>query len=94
MTMEWHHSNEFNSNRGNSFPEHSERMSGFRRSHAVVAMVNAPRRDEAALLESTRPLPVGHPVMKTGGSRFFNSPADWSALVPVLKVARHKLSQN
>ncbi len=98
MTREWNGRNNWlNPNGGNgrgSFQEHDERIRGFRRSHAKVAMVNAPRCDQATLIERMEFLPVSHPVMKTGGSRFLSGTADWSALVPVLRVARYKLSQN
>ena len=87
MTMEW------SSNKA-SFREHREYMRGFRRSHADVAMVNAPRRDELELLESMPPLPVPPAMVETGGSRLSNSTVDWSALVPVPKVAQYKLSPN
>ena len=86
MTMKW--------NNRESFQEHHERMRGFRRSHDDVALVNAPRCDEAALLESMEPLQICRTMMQTGGSRFLNSTADWSTLVPIPKVARYKLSQN
>ena len=39
-------------NGGSSFQEHDEHMRGFRRAHAGVAMVNAPRWDKATLIES------------------------------------------
>ena len=81
-------------NGGSSFQEHDEHMRGFRRAHAGVAMVNAPRCDKTALIERTRPLQVSRPVTETGGSRFLSGTADWSALVPVLRVALYKLSQN
>ena len=86
MTIEW--------NNRESFQEHHERMRGFRRSHADVALANAPRLDEPTLLESMEPLQIRCTMMETGGSRFLNSTADWSALVPIPKVARYKLSQN
>ena len=81
-------------NARNSFQEHNEHMKGFRRSHTNVAMVNAPRCDECALLESMCPLQVSHTIIETGGARCLNSVMVWSALVSVLKVARYKLSQN
>jgi len=98
MTMEWNSRNNWlNPNGGNSrssFREHDEYMSRFRRAHANVAWTNKPKRDELARLDSMLPLQVPHPIMKTGGSRFPNGTADWSALVPALKVARYKISQN
>ena len=98
MTMERNNRNyQFDPNGGNgrrSFQEHDERMRGFRRSHTGVAMVNAPRWDKATLIENMEPLPVSRTMMETGGSRFLNGTADWAALVPVLRVARYKLSHN
>jgi len=98
MTREWNSRNNWlNPNDGNgrgSCREHDERMREFHRSHAKVAMVNAPRCDQATLIERMQPLHVSHPVTETGGSRFLSGTADWSALVPVLRVARYKLSQN
>ena len=86
----------FDSNGGNSrgsFEEHDEQMSGFRNSHADVAMVNGPRLDEATLLERMLYLRVNY-VVETGGSALPIDTTDRSALVPVLKVGRYKLSQN
>lgn len=98
MAMVWNtRSDGLNSSGGNGsnrFQEHNERMTELRRSHANVAMVNGPRCDEAAFLASLPPLQVRRITMETGGSRLLNGTSDWSALVPVLKVARYKLSQN
>ncbi len=98
MTMEWSNRDyRFDSNGGNgnsSFEQHNECMREFHRYHADVAMVNAPRLDKAALIESMEPLQVSRNMMETGGSWLTNGTMDWSALVPVLKVARYKLSQN
>ena len=98
MTMEWNNRDyQFDSNGGNSegsFEQHNEHMRGFRKSHANVAMVNAPRLDEAALLERMRPLQVSRIMMETGGSALPNDTTDQSDLVPMWKVARYKLSQN
>jgi len=98
MTTAWKNRNErFNYSNGNgrgSFEEHAEHMREFRRSHADVAMVNAPRCNKAALLESMRPSPLRRTMMETGGSRLLNSTTVWLALVPMLRVARYKLSQN
>jgi hypothetical protein len=85
--MQWH-------NNGASFQEHNEYMRDFRHSHASVATVNAPRYGESALLRKTMPFQVGHSLMEARESRFPNDVTDWSALVPVPKVARYKLSQN
>ncbi len=98
MIMEWNNGDyRFDFNGGNSnssFEQHNECMREFRSSHADVALVNQPKRDELARLDSMLPLQVPHPIMETGGSRFLSGTADWSALVPVLRVARYKLSQN
>lgn len=98
MTMKWNSRNDrFDPNGGNgreSFEEHNESMREFRGSHADVAMVNGPRLDEAALLERMGFLQVSHTMMETGGSALPSDITDRSALVPVLKVAGYKLSQN
>ena len=98
MAMEWNSRNDrFDPNGGNgreSFEAHDERMREFRSSHANVVMVNGLRLDEAALLERMESLQVSRTMMETGGSRLLNGTMDWSALVPVLKVAGYKLSQN
>ncbi len=98
MTMEWNNRDyrfDFNGGSGNSsLEQHNERMREFRRSHADVAMVNGQRLDEAAFLESLRLWRVHRTMMETGGSALLNGTTDWSALVPVLKVAGYKLSQN
>ena len=95
--MEWNNRNDrFDPNGGNgrgSFEEHNERIREFRRSHADVALVNGPRLDKASFLESLLFLRVNY-VVETGGSALPNDTTDRSALVPVLKVARYKLSQN
>ena len=97
MAMKWNSRNDrFDLNGGNgsgSFEEHDERAREFRRSHADVAMVNAPRCDESALLERMLYLRVNY-VTETGGSALPSDTTDRSALVPVWKVARYKLSQN
>jgi len=77
-----------------SFQEHNKCMRRFRRAHTDVAMVNAPRYGEPAVLERTQPLPISRTMMETGGSKPSNGTAAWSALVPVPKVARYKLSPN
>jgi len=97
MTMGWNNRDRFDPNDGNgggSFQEHDEHMRVFHRSHADVAIVNGPRYDETALLESTQSWQVSRTMLETGGSRLLNGTTDWSALVPILKVAGYKLSQN
>ena len=98
MTMEWNNRDyRFDSDGGNgrsSFQGHNEHMREFRGSHADVALVNGRRLDESALLERMESLQVSRIMMETGGSRLLNGTTDWSALVPVLKVGRYKLSQN
>jgi riboflavin biosynthesis pyrimidine reductase len=96
--MKWNSRNDwFDPNGGNgreSFKKHDESMREFRRSHANVAMVNGSMLDEAALLERMESLQVSHTMMETGGSALPSDITDRSALVPVLKVAGYKLSQN
>lgn len=98
MTTKWNNREyrfETNSENGNGyFQEHNERMRQFRGAHANIAMVNAPRLDEPALLESMERLQARCTIRETGGSRLAGGTTDWSALVPVLKVAQYKLSQN
>lgn len=95
MTMERNNRDyQFDASGGGSFQEHNEHMREFRKSHADVAMVNAPGLDEAALMENMEPLQVSRNMTETGGSWLTNGAMDWPALVPVLKVARYKLSQN
>ena len=97
MTMEWNNrSDRFDPNGGSSngsFREHDRQMREFRTSHANVALVNGPRLDEATYLDGLLFLRINY-VVETGGSRLLNGAMDWSALVPVSKVARYKLSQN
>ena len=88
MTMEW------NSHRA-IFPKHNDYMRAFRRAHAGVAMGNNMRQNEPGLLERTRPLPANRVIMaETGGARFLSDITDRSALIPVLKVAKYKLTSN
>ena len=98
MTMEWNNRDyRFDSDGGDgngSFQEHDRHMRDFHKSHASVAMVNGLRRDTVALLESMEPLRLSCTMMETGGARLLNGTMDWSALIPLLKVARYKLSQN
>ncbi len=98
MAMKWNSRNDrFDLNGGNgrgSFEGHNESIREFHESHANVVMVNGPRLDEAALLERMASLQVSRTMMETGGSALPNDTTDWSALVPVLRVAGYKLSQN
>ncbi len=87
MTMEWNNGQE-------SLKEHNGHMKEFRTSHAEVALVNAPRYGESAVLARTQPLQVSYTPIETGGSIFHNSTTDWSALVPMSKVAPYRLSPN
>ena len=81
-------------NNEGTFEEHAERVREFRRSHANVALVNGLRLDESALLEGMRLLQVRCTMVETGGSVRCANAEDWSALVPVWRVARYKLSPN
>ena len=98
MVMKWNSRNDrFDLDGGNgweSFQEHNVSMREFRSSHADVAMVNGPRRHEAAFLESLPPLGIRCITMETGGSALPNDTTDQSALVLIWKVALNKLSQN
>ena len=69
-------------------------MREFRNSHTDIAAVNGPSLDEAALLERMESLQVSRTMIEPGGSRLLDGATDWSDFVPVLKVARYKLSQN
>ncbi len=97
MTMEWNNkSDQFDSNGGNgngSFEQHNECMREFRGSHADIALVNGPRLDKAAYLDSLLYLRVNY-TMETGGSALPDDTSDQSPLVPIWRVARYKLSQN
>ncbi len=97
MAMEWNNRGyQFDPNGGNSrgsFQEHDRQMREFRGSHANVAIVNGPRLDEAAYLNSLLYLRVNY-TMETGGSALPDDTSDQSPLVPMWKVARYKLSQN
>lgn len=77
-----------------SFEEHNENMREFRRAHATVALVNAPRYGESAILARTEPLQLKDIIIAAGGTRFRDNAMDRSAYVPMPKVARYKLSQN
>ena len=98
MAMEWNNRDyQVDPNGGNgrgSFQEHNEHMREFHKSHANVAMVNAPRCDELTLIERMRPLQVRRIMLETGGSALPNDTTDRSTLVPLWKVAQYKLSQN
>ena len=98
MIMKWNSRNDrFDPNGGNgreSFEEHNESMREFRRSHADVAVVNGSRLDEAALMERMESLQVRHTMVETGGSALPSDTTDQSALIPMWKVAKYKLSQN
>lgn len=99
MAIKWNEqTRRFDPNGGNSngsFQEHDRRMREFRASHADVALVNGTRLGEAALIQTMKPLQVNYPIMmERGGSLLPDDTTDCSALVPMCKVARYKLSQN
>ena len=98
MTDKWSNRNKrIESNGGCSsvpFDEHNGHMREFCRSHADVTMVNAPRCDKAVSLRSMRFLRVCCTMLGTGGSALRDDMADRSALVPLLRVARYKLTHN
>lgn len=95
MTLKWNHREyQFNDRLDmKSFPEHREHMRDFRQSHTVVTMVNAPKRNELAFLESMPHLRLSHAI-ETGGSRLPSGSNDWSGLTPVARVTTYKLPQN
>ena len=96
MTMEWNkreqRSNLNNLNPGHSFQAHNENMTSFYRAHPSSARVNSPHHTRIGLLESTRPFQLRYAVAETGGAS--RSIADWNTLIPVSRVAPHKLSPN
>ncbi len=77
-----------------SFGEHNEYMREFRKAHAAVALVNAPRYGEPAILARTEPLQLKDIIIEAGGTGFLDNAMNWSVYVPAPKVARYKLSQN
>ncbi len=77
-----------------SFEEHNEYMREFRRAHAAVALVNAPRYGEPAIPARTEPLQLKDIIIEAGGTGFLDNAMNWSTYVPVPKVARYKLYQN
>ena len=86
-----------NTNQDNSqraFQEHNEYMRGSHSSHASVILVNTSRYGRSAILERTHPVQVNRTMMEAGESQSLISMADWSSLVPVLKVTQYKLSRN
>jgi len=97
MAMKWNSKDyQFDPNGGNggeSFEVHNKRMREFHSSHADVALVNGPRLDGVAYLDSLLFLRVNY-IMETGGSALPDDTSDQSPLVPMWRVARYKLSQN
>lgn len=81
-------------NGGGFFDEHNEQMKVFRRSHSNVALVNSPWCDKLGTLQATYPLQLHRTMTETGGSRIISGIDDWSTLVLVLEVKRHKFWQN
>ncbi len=77
-----------------SFQEHNEYMREFRKAHAAVALVNAPRYDESAILARTEPLQLKDIIIEAGGTGFLDNAMNWSTYIPMPKVARYKLSQS
>ncbi len=77
-----------------SFGKHNENMKEFRKAHAAVALVNAPRYGESAILARTEPLQLKDIIIEAGGTGFLDNAMNWSTYVPMPKVARYKLSQN
>ena len=77
-----------------SFQEHNEYMREFRKAHAAVALVNAPRYGESAILARTEPLQLKDIIIEAGGTGFLDNAMNWSTYIPMPKVARYKLSQS
>ena len=77
-----------------SFEKHNEYMRDFRKAHAAVTLVNAPRYGESAILARTEPLQLKDIIIEAGGTGFLDNAMNCSTYVPVPKVARYKLSQN
>jgi len=77
-----------------SFGEHNENMKEFRKAHAAVALVNAPRYGESAILARAELLQLKDIIIEAGGTGFLDNAMNWSIYVPAPKVARYKLSQN
>ncbi len=77
-----------------SFEEHNENMREFRKAHTEVALVNAPRYGESAILARTELLQLKDIIIEAGGTGSLDNATNWSAYVPVPKVAGYKLSQN
>ena len=84
----------YRNNHHESFQKHAEYMKSFRKAHAAVALVNAPRYGESAILARTEPLQLKDIIIEAGGTGFLDNATNWSAYVPVPKVAGYKLSQN
>ncbi len=95
MNKEWDNRNEGFGHKdatGRRYPKnHNALMKEFRGFHDDVALVNAPRLDQAALLESMSPLQVRYHLLVTGESRFHGN-LELSSFMPLMKIARYKLS--
>ncbi len=77
-----------------SFGEHNENMREFRKAHAAVVLVNAPRYDESAILARTELLQLKDIIIEAGGTGFLDNAMNWSVYIPMPTVARYKLSRN
>ena len=114
MTMDWNNRNDwFNPNGQNgkeSFEEHNESMSRFRKSHTYVLEHNgrmamfrkshpvleavASKRPRLDVLKITRPLHVADISGEMGGLRHHLAAEEWHALTPIRKVTLSGGSQN
>jgi len=76
---------------GESFAEHSERMREFRNSHPDELELKISRH---ALINAMRPILLAGRVRETGGTARPVSGADWTSIVPMPTVAKHRFSPN
>ena len=74
---------------GESFEKHNERMRIFSRYHERCAGQRG-----LSFLESTRPLPLRPIAVGAGGARMVIAEDDWSLLVPLFEIAKHRLVGN
>ena len=77
-----------------SFEEHAERMTMFRKLHTYAQVLKTPGHDRTALLENGQTLLFANTITATGGSRGTIGKADWSALIPMWKVTPRRFSRN
>jgi len=76
---------------GVSFADHNEHMREFRNSHPGELEMRVSRR---ALINTMRPLLLANMVKETGGTMRPVSAVDWTSIVPMPTVAKHRFSPN